>query len=250
MADDSGTPEGAPEGHAPTIDQGLREEILQQLEAAETGEASTENEPTAPAVFTFADGTEVPIEEVEKGWLRQQDYTRKTQEASELRKEAEQALRLMQALADSPVETLEALQRNLLADNEDDNLDPLEAQLRQHEERFTQLEQERFDQELNSALTTLEGQYADRGFDRDAVLEWAVTHEIQNLEAAFLHMENARAQDAVRNQRNQEALDRKRSVPPLGGRSRSLGGDMPEFVEVKTVADAMKNALAELESQS
>jgi hypothetical protein len=41
---------------------------------------------TADPVVKFDDGTELPLSEVKRGFLRQSDYTRKTQEAAELRK--------------------------------------------------------------------------------------------------------------------------------------------------------------------
>lgn len=53
--------------------------------------ADDEDAPTASAdpVVKFDDGTELPLSEVKRGFLRQQDYTRKTQEAAELRKSVE-----------------------------------------------------------------------------------------------------------------------------------------------------------------
>lgn len=249
MDGNEGTPEVPAIDTAPELDLAatIRQELEAQGEPVDDSAGATpqpgENKPTT---YTLSDGTEVPLEELERGWLRQSDYTRKTQEVSALRQEAEQALRLMQALSENPAETLEALQRNLQLDTEDD-LDPYEQQLRAHEERFAQLEQERFDQELEYTLQTLQDQYADRGFVPEEVLQYAIDNEIPNLRAAFLALEEDKAADAERQQRNAEALGRKQTLPPLGGRSRQLGGDAPEFVEVHNVRDAMRNALAELD---
>lgn len=44
---------------------------------------------SADPVVKFDDGTELPLSEVKRGFLRQQDYTRKTQETAELRKTVE-----------------------------------------------------------------------------------------------------------------------------------------------------------------
>lgn len=233
----------------PVVEPDLRAQILEQLGEAETDSATVE-QPTqsSDGVYRLKDGTEVPLDELENGYLRQSDYTRKTQELAQQRAEAEQALRLMRALQENPLETLEALQRNLAADTEADDLDPYEQQLREHEQRFAQLEQERFDQELDNQLRSLEAQYADRGFDRDEVLQYAVDNDIPNLRAAFLAIEEDRLMDEHRQAGNAQALQAKRTLPPVGGRSRQLGGDVPEMVEVKTIRDAMKNALAELEA--
>jgi hypothetical protein len=48
------------------------------------------------------DGQQVSIEELKKGYLRQSDYTRKTQEVSEQRKQNQQALELFGKFKDSP----------------------------------------------------------------------------------------------------------------------------------------------------
>lgn len=57
------------------------------------------------------DGEEVPVplNEALQGYQRQADYTRKSQELAQLRKEAEQALRLQQALQTSPGLTVQIL---------------------------------------------------------------------------------------------------------------------------------------------
>lgn len=56
---------------------------------------------SADPVVKFDDGTELALSEVKRGYLRQQDYTRKTQEAAELRKsvEAERATYLAEKKA-------------------------------------------------------------------------------------------------------------------------------------------------------
>lgn len=230
MADDTDAEQGVE-----TIAEGFAQS--EQPEEVAQGESTT---------YTLSDGTSIPLEDLEKGYLRQGDYTRKTQELAQQRAEASQALALMQALADNPEETLDALRSNLIQSDTDD-IDPTELQLRQHEERFAQLEEERFTAELDHMLTDLSTQYAEYGFDRDAVLEWAVTHEIPNLEAAFLHMHAKQEADKDRQQRNADVVAKKRAAPPIGGRSRQLGGDTPPRVEVGNVRDAMANALAELD---
>lgn len=54
-------------------------------------------------------GTSVPLAELKNGYLRQDDYTRKTQELAVLRKEAEDALTLWKALQSDPQGTLRRL---------------------------------------------------------------------------------------------------------------------------------------------
>lgn len=66
----------APEEDEPETDEGEEAEP----EAAE-------EEPEPPALVTLPDGTQAPLEEVTKGYLRQQDYTRKSQEVALQRQE-------------------------------------------------------------------------------------------------------------------------------------------------------------------
>lgn len=58
-------------------------------EGTEDDEDADESEPET--VFQLEDGTEVDLDELKRGYLRQSDYTKKTQEVAEGRKQIEQA---------------------------------------------------------------------------------------------------------------------------------------------------------------
>lgn len=60
-------------------------------EELEESEEEDEDEAEEP-VFTTPDGDEVTLDELKSGYLRQADYTRKTQQLAEMRKQGEQAL--------------------------------------------------------------------------------------------------------------------------------------------------------------
>jgi len=78
--------EDTPEEDAPAEDAAEESEEAQD-DASEEDEAT---EPEAPAiVVTLDDGTALTADEVKKSFLRQADYTRKTQAVAELRKETE-----------------------------------------------------------------------------------------------------------------------------------------------------------------
>lgn len=63
------------------------EEEPEESESDETvAEESEEPEPEPDVSYTMADGTEVNLDELKKGYLRQDDYTRKTQDLAEQRK--------------------------------------------------------------------------------------------------------------------------------------------------------------------
>ena len=72
------------------------EEAEESTDEAESEESEAEAEPEEEAQkagtkIKLSDGSEHTLEEIEKGFLRQQDYTRKTQEISSNRKQLEEA---------------------------------------------------------------------------------------------------------------------------------------------------------------
>ena len=107
------------------------------------------------------DGEElsVPLNEALQGYQRQADYSRKTQEAAQLRQEAEQALRLQQAMKQSPGLAVQVLahqagvsveeflgmtpaqQQAAVQDQEEDYSDPLERALSDERKARIALEQ-------------------------------------------------------------------------------------------------------------
>lgn len=87
--------------------------------------ADAENNPNADEAFTFSDdgsfnlpdGTKVGTQqELGEGWMRQADYTRKTQDLAIQRREVETASNLMNQLEQNPAGTLKALAENLGVD--------------------------------------------------------------------------------------------------------------------------------------
>lgn len=74
-------------------------------EEAETEEAA----PEAPVMVKLPDGTELPMDEVAKGYLRQQDFTRKTQEIAERRKALESDLQRIEGITQAFVDHLSSM---------------------------------------------------------------------------------------------------------------------------------------------
>lgn len=75
-------------------------------EPAATEEAAPEVE---PAMLSLPDGTQVPADEAVKGYLRQADYSRKTQEAAEMRKALEADLQTVTGITESVVDFLSSM---------------------------------------------------------------------------------------------------------------------------------------------
>lgn len=85
-------------------EQGVFDPLFRNKQRQEGEQSFNENS------LTFeVDGRQVTVDELKNGYLRQDDYTRKTQELSKLRGESENAIVLWEALQEKPQETIRAL---------------------------------------------------------------------------------------------------------------------------------------------
>lgn len=143
--------------------------------------------------------TSVPLSELTQGYSRQADYTRKTQELANQRKEAEAALQLQRAFEANPRLTVQILadrqgmsveqflglspqQQNAVAQQtvqeSDEYTDPLEQQLAESNKRLQTLEQqiaqERADREVREVINGLKQQYQASDDDIRATVQQAL----------------------------------------------------------------------------
>ena len=74
-----------------------------------------EQPPQADSFSVIVEGqeTQVSLEELRSGYMRQADYTQKTQELANLGREADKALTLMKLLEEQPVETVRKLYQTI-----------------------------------------------------------------------------------------------------------------------------------------
>ena len=112
----------------------------------------------------------VPLKEALSGYQRQADYTRKTQELSEQRRQVQFGAALQEALQSDPEKTLELLSQHYginksISVEEELDLDPVEKQYRQLEQRVQAFEQQKAMEELDRTVETLQSRY---GSDFDA----------------------------------------------------------------------------------
>jgi len=178
------------------------------IEAPEIGQAEVVTETSeAPVVAAdyfawdeFADKTvklnvageeiDVPLKEALAGYQRQADYTRKTQELSEQRKQVQFGAALQEALQNDPKSTLELLHQHYgvneqpISDEDELFADPVEKQYRQLESRLKQIEQQRALQDLEKTVEFLSRKYGD-AFDADEVIAKALATGNSNLEAVY-----------------------------------------------------------------
>ena len=192
---------------------------------------------------------EVTLDELLKGYQRQSDYTKGKQEVAQERQEAAEALNLVEALRNDPEATLRVLAENLLLDDTDQTIDPLEQRLNQHEQFIAQQQEQQVLAQVDAEMQRLEGLYPDQGFDREAVLEWAIDNNQPDLEAAWLKMQVETQRNAAIDQRNQEAASRKKNAPPVAGRSKVAGTQAKATRgQAKSIQEALDRALDDLDT--
>ena len=115
---------------------------------------------------------EITIDELRRGYLRNKDYTQKTQEVSRQRKEAEEAIEFVKQIRENP----EVLQR-IVNGQKPQQIDPLI-------QKILELEATIYDMKVEKEIESLQQKYDD--FDVREVLEIAHDKKILNLEDAYL----------------------------------------------------------------
>jgi hypothetical protein len=146
-----------------------------QPETGTEAPAQTELSANEPQFFEI-NGEQVSLEELQKGYLRQSDYTRKTQEVSRKQREIDQARALFEQLNQNP-EVAQQIGYN------------------PEQQRVQTMEEELADLRLQQEINTLSTKYAD--FDAEEAIEFAISRNLQNLEDAYLLNKNYQASAPV-----------------------------------------------------
>lgn len=162
----------AEQDKAPEVTQPVQDEPKAEvITEGETQIEETKVETKAPELtdtFTI-DGQEVTLEELQKGYLRQSDYTKKTQEISRQRKEAETALELYNRIQSNP----ELINNDT---GEMTDFDPSQI-------KYQELEAQLYDMKLEREIDALSAKYED--FDVVEALNIADEKSMTNLEDAY-----------------------------------------------------------------
>ena len=201
----------------------------------DTPESST-GEAAEPADSTYTvkvDGSEseVTLSELQQGYQRQADYTRKTQELASERQRLEQAEAIVSALDADPTGALTAVSTAFgIEDNRQaSSTDEWEEDPNPQEQRIASLEATVAQQTRASRQTALEKEvnalHSKYGnFDADALYKHALTNRIPNLEAAYAHMNfGSLATYAGRLHEDRERTESKRGAKVESGTSRQAG---------------------------
>jgi hypothetical protein len=197
---------------------------------------------------------EVPLSEALAGYQRQADYTRKTQELAEQRKEVQFAAAIQQALQNDPAATIQLLTEhygiNGQQSSEDDlYMDPAERQLRELENRVRSFEEAQAMQELERNINTLQSKYGE-DFDANEVVAAALASGNDNLEAVYkqiafdrlLARQNVQNEYAAKQAAAQDAaLQAKREASVISGGS-SAQGTSVGIAPISSIKDAFTAA--------
>lgn len=123
---------------------------------------------------------EMPLKDALQGVMMQKDYTRKTQELSEVRRRLGQADALAAALDADPIGTLKQLAEAYDIDPGDGfqqaEPDPVRDQLRAQQAQLNEMRNSTVQQQIASEVNNLKTQYGE--FDVQATADYAVEHRM------------------------------------------------------------------------
>jgi hypothetical protein len=191
----------------------------------------------------------VPVKEALAGYQRQADYTRKTQELSEQRKQVQYASALQEALQSDPAATLQLLNQQYgvaTQPQEDEWMDPAEQQLRQLEQRIAAFEQSKAMDELTRTIDTLQSKYGE-DFDTDEVVAKALATGSTDLESIFKQITfdkvYSKASEATKKLSEEQArVQSKRSATIVSGGTATKASVTTQTAQPKSVFEAFENA--------
>jgi len=183
---------------------------------------------------------EVPLAEALNGYQRQADYTRKTQELAEQRRQVQFASALQEALQNDPGSTLALLQEHygvgLQQPSEDEELyvDPVEKQYRQLESRIQAFEQEKAVRELESRIESLSRKY---GEDFDKQIAFDRLYEKSKVASKVTAKQAEEAKKIVESKRDAAVVSK-------GGSAKSADVSSKP---IKSIRDAFESAKRQIE---
>jgi len=163
--------------------EALTEEQIELLPVDEFGDKYV-------TVTISGEDVRVPLKEALAGYQRQADYTRKTQELSQQRRQYQFGAALQEALENDPNGTIAlltdhyGLAQQATSEEEDLYADPVEKQFRQLEKRIQAFEQQKAMDELERKLESLQNRYGD-DFDANEVVSKALAIGSTDLESVY-----------------------------------------------------------------
>ena len=217
--------------------------------------STQEATPTGEMYNVKIDGEmqQVSMEELQNGYQRQADYTRKTLELAPDRERLAQGEAIVQALEADPQGAVSALADafGVGLDNQDnfsvepeEELDPDEARLRRIESNIEEQNKALRQQNLQKEVNQLQNKY-DTEINQQELFSHALKHNIGNLDAAYAHMnyenmrQKAKNADIVDEKREAANVVTDASGPSSGNLDRAV-------VAVNSIRDAFSLAQEQL----
>ena len=219
---------------------------------------ATELAPSNPDVSSEAytikvDGVErqVSLQELQSGYQRQADYTRKTQELARERERLSQAETIVQALETDPQGAISALgdafgvsmgnQMSSIEENEDfEDMDPDESRLRRIESAIEEQNSRVRQNNLQKEMSNIREKYSK-------LYAHALKHNIGNLEAAYAHLnyENVAVAATAESQEN-KIMEDKRAANVVDANPGSSSDSIGKAVSaVSSIREAYEQARQE-----
>lgn len=185
----------------PASGEQVEQPITQAQQVTEPVQQNTTPVPQGYEIEGLGNVTAEQIKEWKQGYMRQSDYTRKTQELARQRKELDSQTQIApQPMHQIPIQQPYAQQSPAFSQNIYPN-GQYNPQFAQVMGRIDQMEQEFADRQLVQEVERLKRTYPD--FDEVAVLNEALARNITDIEFVYKAMRN---QDVSREQIKQEIL--------------------------------------------
>jgi len=229
--------------------------------AESTPDVSQEVTATGDTYTVKVDGEmqQVSLDELQNGYQRQADYTRKTQELASERERLAQGEAIVQALESDPRGAVSALadafgvsmgNQNTDQDELVEDLDPEEVRLRRIEQSIEEQNRANRQQNMQKEVEELSTKF-NTDIDEKALYSHALKHNIGNLDAAYAHLnyENALGQTQASEQEAQIVQD-KRNAAVVDATPGSAPSNVDRAVSaVNSIHDAFDLARQELAQQ-
>jgi hypothetical protein len=235
--------------------------------------------------FNLPDGTKVGTQkELGEGWMRQADYTRKTQDLAIQRKEVETATNLMSQLEQNPSGTLQALANSLGVDlvapsaapttnhqnddwdtggwdngssqelSEDPRITKLLAAVETLQSQVGQVAGNQARNSVESELAQVTSKFAEDGIDIDPgmLARYARSNNLDNLESAatLLYHEDVVAAQVAKQTADAGVVESKRAAGQAVTSATGVAGESPATKVagsdgMLSIREALEEAMAE-----
>lgn len=244
--------EGESEGTNDEVeDDGAGDEVVSEEQGVED---------TSERITVTIDGAEVEVslDELRNGYLRQSDYTRKTQGVAAERQRLAAMAQLADALEADPAGTITALQKafaDQLGDADEVELDPVEERLRRSEAFIERQEaaarEAQIVGEANAALAA--AQLPEAKYDRqgvvltgpEALLQFALDNQIGNLTVAARLLRSEQKPAPQVKAKTAAVTEQKRAAAVVeGGRTKAPATTAPAKAKRMSLREAYEAAKA------